>query len=91
MIETIWLTIIAAIPSITSIIGIIAAVVKLMGSNSTNVKELKESFDTLKDEIHESKEMEEVKNQLRIVNQENIELKQKLKELILRMDHIGGE
>ena len=91
MIETIWLTIIAAIPSITSIIGIIAAVVKLMGSNSTNVKELKESFDTLRDEIHESKEMEEVKNQLRIVNQENIELKQKLKELILRMDHIGGE
>ena len=64
-------------PAIASVVGQIITFVKQRG-------ELK----PLIDEIRSTKEYDELKDQLAIVHQENIELKKKLNELLTKIDHI---
>ena len=68
---------IALAPTITSITGQIITFIKQRG-------ELK----PLITEIRSTKEYDELKDQLAIVHQENIELKKKLNELLTKIDHI---
>ena len=64
MIETIYLAIIAALPAISSIIGIIAAVVKIARDGKQTNKDLSDKFEVLAAELHDSKEMDEMKTQM---------------------------
>lgn len=68
----------ALAPAITSVVGQIITFIKQKG-------ELKPLIQAVKD----TKEYDELKDQLAIVHQENIELKKKLNELLTKMDHIS--
>ena len=65
-------------PAIASVVGQIITFIKQKG-------ELK----PLINEIRSTKEYDELKDQLAIVHQENIELKKKLNELLTKIDHIS--
>lgn len=80
MFETVFLSIIAAAPSIVAIAGVIAAACKLL-----------KSFKELKEEVTKTKEFEDLKDQLFIAHNENRELKKKLNELLTAMDRIKRE
>ena len=77
MIETVILALIAAAPAITAIAGIVIAVTKLV-----------KAFNDLKAEVVNTKEFEELKEELKAAHQENRELKKKLNELLTKIDHI---
>ena len=77
MINLIMAGLISLAPAIASVVGQIITFVKQRG-------ELK----PLIDEIRSTKEYDELKDQLAIVHQENIELKKKLNELLTKIDHI---
>ena len=68
----------ALAPAITSVVGQIITFIKQRG-------ELKPLIKAVKD----TKEYDELKDQLAIVHQENIELKKKLNELLTKIDHIS--
>ena len=77
MINLIIAGLIALAPTIVSVTGQIITFIKQRG-------ELK----PLINEIRSTKEYDELKDQLAIVHQENIELKKKLNELLTKIDHI---
>lgn len=77
MIETVILALIAAAPAITAIAGIVIAVTKLV-----------KAFNDLKAEVVNTKEFEELKEELKAAHQENRELKKKLNQLLTKIDHI---
>ena len=77
MINLIMAGLISLAPAIASVIGQIITFIKQRG-------ELK----PLINEIRSTKEYDELKDQLSIVHQENIELKKKLNELLTKIDHI---
>lgn len=87
--ENIIAVIIAALPSITAIIGCISACIKIKSNNDTNSKDLTNKFEELRDEILKTKEYEDLKAQLQIVNQENIDLKKDIRTLIRKIDRIN--
>lgn len=80
MLETILLAIFAAAPALTSIVGILAA-----------IKSFIKSINELKTEVTKTKEYDEVKAQLAVAHQENVELKRKLNELLTAIDKIKRE
>lgn len=77
MVETIILALIAVAPAITAIAGIFAAVGKFC-----------KAMAELKNEVTKTKEYDEVKAQLAIAHQENVELKKKINELLTAIDKI---
>ena len=77
MINLIMAGLISLAPAIASVTGQIITFIKQKG-------ELK----PLINEIRSTKEYDELKDQLAIVHQENIELKKKLNELLTKIDHI---
>ena len=76
--------VVAAAPALASIIGIVAAVIK----NKNITAEVIDEFAKVREEVANTKEYTDVKNQLKIVYQENIELKKKLNELLTKIDKI---
>ena len=88
MIEEIYALIIAAAPSITAIIGIVFAVIKGIRSNQTTSKDILEKFEEVREQVFDTKEYSELKEQLKIAYQENYELKKKINELLTKIDHI---
>ena len=83
--------IVAAAPSVTAIIGIVAAVIKGIKTNKSTSKEIIDKFEEVRQEIFNTKEYEELKAQLLIAHQENRVLKQKLNELLTKIDRIDRE
>lgn len=88
MIEEIYALILAAAPSITAIIGIIFAVVKGIKNNKTTSKDILDKFEEMREQVFDTKEYTELKEQLKIAYQENYELKKKINELLTKIDHI---
>lgn len=88
MIEEIYALIIAAAPSITAIIGIIFAVIKGIKNNQTTSKDILDKFEEVREQVFNTKEYTELKEQLKIAYQENYELKKKINELLTKIDHI---
>ena len=88
MLEQIYTLIIAAAPSITAIIGIIFAVVKGIKNNQTTSKDILDKFEELREEVFNTKEYSDLKDQLQIAHQENYALKKKINELLTKIDHI---
>lgn len=86
--EQIMISIVAAAPSLTSIIGIIVAVLKGVKTSKTTSADVINKFEEVRQEIFNTKEYSELKNQLIIAHQENYELKKKLNELLTKIDHI---
>lgn len=88
MIEEIYALIIAAAPSITAIIGIIFAVIKGIKNNQTTSKDILDKFEEVREQVFNTKEYSELKEQLKIAYEENYELKKKINELLTAIDHI---
>ena len=88
MIEEIYALILAAAPSITAIIGIIFAVIKGIKNNKTTSKDILDKFEEVREQVFDTKEYTELKEQLKIAYQENYELKKKINELLTKIDHI---
>ena len=88
MIEEIYALIIAAAPSITAIIGIVFAVIKGIKNNQTTSKDILDKFEEVREQVFDTKEYTELKEQLKIAYQENYELKKKINELLTKIDHI---
>lgn len=86
--ETIYAVIMAAAPALTSIIGIIFAVVKGIKTSKTTSTDVINKFEEVRQEIFNTKEYSELKDQLKLAHQENYELKKKLNELLTKIDHI---
>lgn len=86
--ETIYAVIMAAAPALTSIIGIIFAVVKGIKTSKSTSTDVINKFEEVRQEIFNTKEYSELKDQLKIAHQENYELKKKLNELLTKIDHI---
>ena len=86
--EYLMTIIVAAAPSITAIIGIVAAVLKAIKNNKATSKDVINKFEEVRQEIFNTKEYSELKDQLKIVHQENYELKKKLNELLTKIDRI---
>lgn len=86
--EAIYAVIMAATPALTSIIGIIFAVVKGIKTSKSTSTDVINKFEEVRQEIFNTKEYSELKDQLRIAHQENYELKKKLNELLTKIDHI---
>lgn len=87
-IEQIYSIIIAAAPALTAIIGIVFAVVKGIKTSKTTSKDVIDKFEEVRQEIFNTKEYSDLKNQLLVAHQENYELKKKLNELLTKIDHI---
>lgn len=77
MIDQITTYIVSILPSLTAILAMVLMVTKVL-----------RSFNSLRDEVKNSKEMEEIKNQIQIVVQENYELKKQIKTLVNKIDKI---
>ena len=86
--EQIMTIVVAAAPSLTAIIGIVAAVVKGVKSNKATSKDVIDKFEEVRQEIFNTKEYSDLKNQLTLAHQENRELKKKINELLTKIDHI---
>ena len=91
VISDIILAIVTFAPAITAIAGIIAAVFKMINCNKGTLKTILSSFDELKTTVTSTKEYEELKDQLKIVNQENVALKKTINELLTKIDHISRD
>lgn len=74
------LIVLACAPAFVAIVGIITACAKVW-----------KGFKELKGEVINTKEYQDVKAQLKIAHQENIELKKLIKELLTKVDHIKRE
>ena len=90
-IETIYAAILSAAPALVSIIGIITALIKMKGAQNLKFGEMMGRFEALQEEVHNSKEYDELKRQLLTAHQENRELRKKLNELLTKIDHIRRE
>ena len=86
--EQIMTIIVAAAPSLTAIIGIVAAVIKGIKSNKATSQTVVDKFEEVRQEIFNTKEYSDLKNQLTLAHQENRELKKKINELLTKIDHI---
>ena len=91
MIEEIHALIIAAAPSITAIIGIVFAVIKGIKNNQTTSKDILDKFEEVREQVFNTKEYSELKEQLKIAYQENYELKKKINELLAKIEHVQRE
>lgn len=87
-IEQIYALIVAAAPALTAIIGIIFAVVKGIKTSKSTSKDVIDKFEEVRQEVFNTKEYSELKDQLKIAHQENYELKKKLNELLTKIDRI---
>lgn len=89
MVETVILAIIAAAPALTAVISIIAAVIKLVRSGKITNKNVVAKIDELEQKVLDTKEYQSLKQELLIAHQENRTLRQKLNELLTKIDKIS--
>lgn len=86
--EQIMAIVVAAAPSITAIVGVVVSVLKSIKNNKDTSTEVINKFEEVRQEIFNTKEYSELKDQLLLAHQENYELKKKLNELLTKIDHI---
>lgn len=89
MFDTIIGLIIAAAPAISAVVGVFAAIKKVIANTADKSKEVIEELKVLKTEVKNSKEYDELKDQLKVVHLENIQLKKKLNELLNKIDRVN--
>lgn len=79
---------VAAGPAIAAIVGAIIAHVKTVNKTTNSNDKVVAKFEEVRQEIFNTKEYKELKEQLAIVYQENINLKRTLNELLTKIDKI---
>ena len=89
MFEEIYTAILAAAPALVSIIGIITAVIKMRTAQNAKLGEVMKKFETLKEEVRDSKQYDDLKRQLLTAHQENRELRKKINELLTKIDRVS--
>jgi methylthioribose-1-phosphate isomerase len=89
--EQIMSIVVAAAPSISAIVGIVIAIVKGIRSNKDTSQAVIDKFEEVRQEIFNTKEYSELKSQLVLVHNENLELKKKLNELLTKVDKVARE
>ena len=89
--EQVMTVVVAAAPSITAIIGIIVAVIKGIKNTSATGKEVMDKFESLREEVLNTKEYEALKEQYLISLKENRALKKTINELLVKIDRIQRE
>ena len=79
--DQIYTMLVAALPSITAVIGIVTVFIKIA-----------KKFGDLRDEVKNSTDIKDVSDQLKVVLQENAELKKSMvqlnKKVVNKLDHI---
>lgn len=86
--EQIMTIIVAAAPSISAIVGIIAAVIKANKTSKETSTQVINKFEEVRQEIFNTKEYSDLKNQLELAHQENLDLKKKFNELLTKIDKL---
>lgn len=89
MFEEIYTAILAAAPALVSIIGIITAVIKMRTAQNAKLGEVMKKFETLEEEVRDSKQYDDLKRQLLTAHQENRELRKKINELLTKIDRVS--
>ena len=89
MFEEIYTAILAAAPALVSIIGIITAVIKMRAAQNAKLGEVMKKFETLEEEVRDSKQYDDLKRQLLTAHQENRELRKKINELLTKIDRVS--
>jgi hypothetical protein len=69
-------------PLVATLIGVVCAFVKMV----KNIKQIR--ADNILSNIEKNAQIQELKNDMRIVLQENYELKKSLKEVLSKIDHV---
>lgn len=87
--EQIMAIVVAAAPSITAIVSTVIANLKGIKSNKTTSKEVIGKVEEVRQEIFNTKEYSDLKNQLLLAHHENRELKKKLNELLTKIDRVA--
>ena len=72
------------------VIAVIPSIIAVLTTVGVIIKTLKE-FKALKQQVTDMKAMEDVKEQLKMVLQENYELKSRLDKTIAKMNHVHKE
>lgn len=83
-IELIMTCIVSVAPALAAIIGIVTAVIK----NKAITSGVIDKFEEVRQEIFNTKEYSELKEQLKLAHKENLELKKKLNELLTKIDKV---
>lgn len=84
-----YLAILAAAPSLVSIIGIIISILKMLKASYISNKQVIDKFEEMRQEVFNTKEYNDLKDQLVIAHQENAELKKTINELLTKIDHVA--
>lgn len=72
------------------VLSVVPSVIAIISTVGIILKALKE-FEALKKEVTDMKAMEDVRDQLKMILQENYELKSRLDKTISKMNHVNKE
>lgn len=72
------------------VLSVVPSIIAIISTVGIIIKALKE-FEALKKEVTDMKAMEDVKVQLKMILQENYELKSRLDKTISKMNHVNKE
>ena len=81
----------ASLPSVSAIAGIVLATIKAIRNSKVTSKQVMDKFEEVRQEIFNTKEYSELKDELVQAHQENIELKQIIRKLVDKIDHMYSE
>lgn len=87
-IDAIYAIIIAALPAVSAIIGIIAAVVKMINNNKKAFQPIIDKYDELKKEIENKTNLDEARAEMKVIIQQNAQLRKQNAELIQVLNHV---
>lgn len=76
--------IVSAAPALAAILGCIISFIK----NKAVCTSIVDSFESVRKEVMDTKQYEDLKIQLKLAHKENYELKKKMNELMTKVDHI---
>lgn len=91
IVDMIVAALISVAPALTAILGVITTFIKMRKNNEVSNKEIVDKFELVRKEVMDTKQYEELKDQLLIAHQENRELKKQINELLTKIDHIARE
>lgn len=86
--EILLTLIIAAVPSVIAIIACITSTVKGIKQGKLNIQEVMNSFDETRKAVMDTKQYEDLKQELKLAHAQNRELKKKLNELLTKIDKV---
>lgn len=91
IVDMIVAALISVAPALTAILGVITTFIKMRKNNEVSNKEIVDKFELVRKEVMDTKQYEELKDQLLIAHQENRELKKQISELLTKIDHVARE